>query len=152
MHWTGPPPASLSAASATALEEGDDDDDDPDWTVSTRAFNPHNKCKQVWQGLAVKRLFPHGFTFQACESHEQARKILQAKGAAHYWDQVVRHAKKGEQQFENYLPFKLTTTTTTTTTTVGDQTSENETDQQNSFRQDEDNSEDEDHDIIMKDS
>jgi U4/U6 small nuclear ribonucleoprotein PRP3 len=136
MHWSGPPPTSLSA-SATALEEGGGVDDDFDGTT-THPFNPNNKCEQVWQGLAVKRLFPHGFTFQACESHEQARKILQSKGAAHYWDQVVRHAK-GEQQSDNYLPFKLTSTTNT-----DDQ-------DQNPFRLD-DNSEDEDNDIVMKDS
>ena len=60
-------------------------------SCATHKFNAANTCEFVWQGMAVKRLF-HGFLFQACETHDQARKILKAKGASHYWDQVLQHA------------------------------------------------------------
>jgi U4/U6 small nuclear ribonucleoprotein PRP3 len=56
-----------------------------------RKFNPNNKCALVWQGLSTKRHF-NDFSFQSCESSEQARVILQTKGVEHYWDPMVQHA------------------------------------------------------------
>jgi U4/U6 small nuclear ribonucleoprotein PRP3 len=96
MKWTG-----LDGA---AIDDDEDDDDmeEPEMDgLVTHKFNPHNKCEFVWQGMVVKRLF-HGFLFQACETHDQARKILKAKGALHYWDQVLQHAsgQSGKFQFK----------------------------------------------------
>lgn len=75
-------------------EDEDDEMEEPDdkEAFATHKFNPENKCEFVWQGMVVKRLF-HGFLFQSCETHDQARKILKAKGALHYWDQVLQHAR-----------------------------------------------------------
>jgi U4/U6 small nuclear ribonucleoprotein PRP3 len=84
MKWKGP-------------DNADDEDDDEDADEQdeegavTHKFNPENKCELVWQGMAVKRFFK-GFVFQACETSDQARKILRAKGVGHFWDQVLTHA------------------------------------------------------------
>jgi len=93
LNWTGPG------------EESDDDDDeqqngeDGEDAKPQHKFNPENRCEPVWQGLAVHRLF-HGFLFQAVDSPAQARKILKAKGAEHYWDQVVQHATGRSDRFQ----------------------------------------------------
>ena len=42
--------------------------------------------------MSTKRHFT-GFIFQHCETAQQARKVLKAKGVAHYWDQVVNHVR-----------------------------------------------------------
>ena len=42
--------------------------------------------------MAVKRAF-HTFMFQSAESTIVARKILEAKGVAHYWDLVLDYAE-----------------------------------------------------------
>jgi U4/U6 small nuclear ribonucleoprotein PRP3 len=97
MKWTGP---------------NDDDDDESEeednvdhnnGEIPTQKFNPNNTCALVWEGLTTKRLFT-GFSFQSCETPEQARKILKGKGVAHYWDQVVAHASTGQS-----LGFRLAT-------------------------------------------
>jgi len=41
--------------------------------------------------MAVKRMFK-SFVFQMCATSEMARKVLEAKGVAHYWDQVITFA------------------------------------------------------------
>jgi U4/U6 small nuclear ribonucleoprotein PRP3 len=87
MKWTGP---------ENAMDEDEDvavdtmEEEEGGETV-VHKFNPQNRCEAVWQGLSVKRLF-HGFLFQACETHDQGRKLLKTKGASHYWDQVLQHA------------------------------------------------------------
>ena len=83
MKWTGPDNADF--------EEEDDG--------TTQKFNPENKCELVWTGIAVKRFFK-GFVFQACESSDQARKILRAKGVGHYWDQMLAHASGRGDTFQ----------------------------------------------------
>jgi U4/U6 small nuclear ribonucleoprotein PRP3 len=40
--------------------------------------------------MAVKRAF-HSFMFQTAANSTMARKILEAKGVAHYWDLAVGH-------------------------------------------------------------
>jgi U4/U6 small nuclear ribonucleoprotein PRP3 len=85
MKWTGP---------ENAFDDEDDNMMDPiqiEEETVVHKFNPENRCEVVWQGLSVKRLF-HGFLFQACETFDQGRKLLKAKGASHYWDQVLQHA------------------------------------------------------------
>ena len=82
MKWKGPD---------NADEEDDDEDEDDEEGVKRHKFNPENKCELVWTGMATKRFFK-GFVFQACETSDQASKILRAKGLGHYWDQVLTHA------------------------------------------------------------
>lgn len=87
MKWTGP-------------DDQPDDDEEEDESgdqdaeggeankEATRKFNPNNECHLVWSGMAVKRNF-NSFLFQSCETADQARKVLKAKGVAHYWDQIL---------------------------------------------------------------
>ena len=82
MKWKGPD---------NADEEEDDEDEDDEEGVKRHKFNPENKCELVWTGMATKRFFK-GFVFQACETSDQASKILRAKGVGHFWDQVLTHA------------------------------------------------------------
>ena len=49
-----------------------------------------NRCDLLWRGILPKRSFP-GFKFQECKSAVTARKLLEAKGVAHYWD-MAYHA------------------------------------------------------------
>jgi U4/U6 small nuclear ribonucleoprotein PRP3 len=91
-----------------------DDDEPPESTMNTsntdgtneetaaaapQKFNSDNSCELVWTGMAVKRMF-HSFVFQSCASSEVARKVLEAKGVAHYWDQVLAHAKGQGESFQ----------------------------------------------------
>ena len=49
--------------------------------------------------MATKRFFK-GFVFQACETSDQAGKILRAKGVGHFWDQVLTHASGRGDTFQ----------------------------------------------------
>lgn len=71
-------------------------------TEKPQKFNPDNSCELVWTGLAPKRIF-NSFVFQACESADIARKVLEAKGIAHYWDQVVTHYSGTGETFNFHL-------------------------------------------------
>jgi U4/U6 small nuclear ribonucleoprotein PRP3 len=92
MKWKGPD-----------NEEDDDDEEAEEEVEETKEdgvvkhkFDKENKCELVWTGMATKRFFK-GFVFQACESSDQARKILRSKGVGHYWDQVLSHVSgRGE--------------------------------------------------------
>ena len=44
----------------------------------------------------------NNFAFQACESSTVARKVLEAKGVAHFWDQVLLGSTNEEK-----INFKL---------------------------------------------
>ncbi len=57
-----------------------------------KRFNSNNECEMIWSGMAVKRAF-HTFMFQSAESAIAARKILEAKGVAHYWDLALAHVE-----------------------------------------------------------
>ena len=54
--------------------------------------------------MAVKRIFK-SFVFQTCATSELARKVLEAKGVAHYWDQVITFAKSSSNN--SAVKFKL---------------------------------------------
>lgn len=43
------------------------------------------------------------FLFQSCETSEDARRVLEVKGVAHFWDQVLVHASGSAETFN----FKL---------------------------------------------
>lgn len=76
-----------------------------------KKFNPDNECVLIWSGMAIKRAF-HSFMFQHAESSVVARKILEAKGVAHYWDLAVGHAERkagdgGSWNGDGELKFRL---------------------------------------------
>jgi U4/U6 small nuclear ribonucleoprotein PRP3 len=121
MKWTGPNEGDGPPPPAATADNGDE-------AAEEHKFNPDNRCELVWQGMAVKRHFK-GFVFQACETAEQARAVLKAKGVAHYWDQVLEHHKMGRSS--SALQLRL----------AADSSSESD---------DEDN--DDDEDIVMKES
>jgi U4/U6 small nuclear ribonucleoprotein PRP3 len=86
------------------LMVGDDEDDnvkgvneDGNTTTTSekkrKKFNPDNECDIIWSGMAIKRAF-HSFMFQNAESSVVARKILEAKGVAHYWDLAIGHVER----------------------------------------------------------
>ena len=102
MKWTGPE----NTADDDENETMELDDDDEERVSVVHKFNPQNTCAPVWQGLSVKRLF-HGFLFQSCETHDQGRKLLKAKGASHYWDQVLQYALTTSTGVANSLKIKL---------------------------------------------
>eukprot|EP00984_Skeletonema_dohrnii_P010785 scaffold4233_cov142-Skeletonema_dohrnii-CCMP3373.AAC.28 len=61
--------------------------------VPRKKFNPNNECELIWTGMAVKRAF-HSFMFQTAANSTTARKILEAKGVAHYWDLAAGHYER----------------------------------------------------------
>lgn len=52
--------------------------------------------------MGAKRMF-NTFAFQKCETADVARKVLEAKGVAHFMDQVLVHASGRGSEFN----FKL---------------------------------------------
>lgn len=88
MKWNGP-----------ENEEEEEEDEQDEEGVKPHKFNPDNKCELVWTGMASKRFFK-GFVFQACETSDQASKILRAKGVGHFWDQVLTHASGRGESFQ----------------------------------------------------
>jgi hypothetical protein len=54
-----------------------------------------NECSLVWQGIVPKRAFT-GFKFQECRSSSVARKLLDTKSLAHYWDAAMATAAAGK--------------------------------------------------------
>ena len=48
-----------------------------------------NRCDLLWQGIVARRTFS-GFRFQECRTSSSARRVLEAKGVAQYWDMAVR--------------------------------------------------------------
>lgn len=119
------------------LEEDDEEEEqntgDDEDAPTTHKFEPNNKCELVWTGMAVKRFFK-GFVFQACETSDQARKVLRAKGVGHFWDQVLTHASGRGEKFRLKLAEES-----------------DEEDQKDGNNNDKD-SDDEEEDIIMKDT
>lgn len=92
-------------------DESDSEDEMMDGTASNEGdesavqkFNPNNSCQLVWTGMAVKRIFK-SFVFQTCATSELARKVLEAKGVAHYWDQVITFARSSSSS--SAVKFKL---------------------------------------------
>jgi len=65
-------------------------------------FNRNNTCELIWTGMGAKRMFT-SFVFQKCETADVARKVLEAKGVAHFMDQVLIHASGRGSEFN----FKL---------------------------------------------
>ncbi|KAJ1447409.1 hypothetical protein M885DRAFT_491124 [Pelagophyceae sp. CCMP2097] len=73
-----------------------------DWADQTESKTPRatpNWCALVWRGTVVKRAFA-AFRFQECKTAATARRVMEAKGVAHYWD-MVRLSHEGGPPPEN---------------------------------------------------
>lgn len=66
-------------------EDSDDSDASDDESKETKG----NGCSLVWQGVVARKAFSN-FRFQECRSAPTARKVMEAKGVAHYWDLVAK--------------------------------------------------------------
>ena len=62
--------------------------------AETTAFTGVNWAQQVWGGSVVKRAFS-AFRFQECKSTLTARRVLDTKGVAHYWDMTLQVHERG---------------------------------------------------------
>ncbi|KAK1948446.1 U4/U6 small nuclear ribonucleoprotein Prp3 [Phytophthora citrophthora] len=51
-----------------------------------------NGCLLVWQGVVARKAF-NNFRFQECRTTVTARKVMEAKNVAHYWDLVEKSAE-----------------------------------------------------------
>ena len=80
---------------AAAAHEGGEEGDA---SSAPQKFNPHNACELIWTGMGAKRVFT-SFVFQKCETADVARKVLEAKGVAHFMDQVLVHASGRGSEF-----------------------------------------------------
>jgi len=89
MNWKGE--NILEGVSSTDYnkESGSEEDENGRKKVAQK-FHANNTCELVWTGMTPKRMF-NSFMFQSCDSSETARKVLEAKGVAHFWDQVLVH-------------------------------------------------------------
>ncbi|KAL3783243.1 hypothetical protein HJC23_001150 [Cyclotella cryptica] len=76
-------------------EEEGEDGEQKQPKQERKKFNPNNCCELIWTGMAVKRSF-HTFMFQSAQNMTVARKILEAKGVAHYWDMCVGFVERRE--------------------------------------------------------
>mmetsp|Transcript_20210 Transcript_20210/g.42069 ORF Transcript_20210/g.42069 Transcript_20210/m.42069 type:complete len:807 (+) Transcript_20210:124-2544(+) len=79
---------------AAAASGGSDDQAQPQ-QQKPKKFNPNNECELIWTGMAMKRAF-HSFMFQSAANSTVARKILEAKKVAHYWDLAISHVEAKE--------------------------------------------------------
>ena len=75
-------------AAAAAAGGGEEGDEAP---REVHVYNPDATCELVWTGSVLKKAFPK-FTFLECASVQQARKALDAKGVATYWDMALSGA------------------------------------------------------------
>jgi Protein of unknown function (DUF1115) len=73
----------------TQQQEGDGEGGNAGGLV-TRHSTGTSGCLLVWQGVVLQRAFA-AFRFQECKTAELARKALESKGVAQYWD-MAAHA------------------------------------------------------------
>jgi U4/U6 small nuclear ribonucleoprotein PRP3 len=88
------------------LMVGEDEDGEENSKEKRKKFNPNNECELIWTGMAVKRAF-HTFMFQSAQNPTVARKILEAKGVAHYWDLCMGLVERKEGGGEDGMRFRL---------------------------------------------
>jgi U4/U6 small nuclear ribonucleoprotein PRP3 len=83
---------SVEAMDTEVGEVGDKDGEDfptGEGAGSGEFISKDNRCDLLWRGVLPKRSF-QGFKFQECKSAATARKLLEAKSVAHYWDMAYR--------------------------------------------------------------
>jgi U4/U6 small nuclear ribonucleoprotein PRP3 len=77
------------AGTKDAMQDSDNDSDDEAAANQNQTQTGKNYCDLVWQGTVVKRAFAN-FRFQECRTAATARKVMEAKGVAHYWDMILK--------------------------------------------------------------
>lgn len=80
---------------STELNEDGAEELDVSTKNITTPFDPNNECALVWQGSQPKRNFKN-FLFQTCTSAISARKVLEAKGLGHFWDQIEQYKDESD--------------------------------------------------------
>jgi hypothetical protein len=70
-------------------QEKDDVASEDETQDQQQCLSKDNRCDLLWRGVLPKRTF-QGFKFQECRSAATARKLLEARGVAHYWDMAYR--------------------------------------------------------------
>lgn len=75
------------ANNQAAVEEDSDDDDEVDGRGDV------SMCNLVWEGTVPQRCFAN-FRVDECRTPERARRWMEAKGLAHYWDLVLQDYMK----------------------------------------------------------
>ena len=93
--------AAMGSSGATNSEGGDDVDKTK--PHRPQRFDSANHCELVWTGMAPRRSF-QSFAFQRAESAPDARKVLEARGAAHFWDRAVEHAASWDSSGARGVP------------------------------------------------
>lgn len=94
MKWKGENCISLDGEKENDMILSMNEEDGKNDSInSTQKFNPNNTCELVWTGLEPKRIF-ESFVLQSCSNPEMSRKVLEAKGVAHFWDQAMVFANK----------------------------------------------------------
>lgn len=112
IDWVQMAAASDGDRDAEALEEADDDGDElgdpearPTLTPKGCGTGPGSLCEVVWHGHAAKRHFLE-WRFEEVRNVMAARRLLEAKGLAHLWDQVLHSARlaAGEEPGGSAIP------------------------------------------------
>lgn len=90
-------------------EENEDDINDPK-NIKSHGAGPGGECELVWRGTVPKRFFVtssssssssgssgpdvgNGLRFEECKTTSVARKVLETKGLAHFYDVVAANAR-----------------------------------------------------------
>jgi U4/U6 small nuclear ribonucleoprotein PRP3 len=76
-------------------DEGEDGDEDSEDVEGKSGASSSPKCLLVWRGTVQRRIF-HNFRFQEYKSPEAARKVLNQRGLAHYWDLCEKSAVESD--------------------------------------------------------
>jgi len=77
--------------------DSDDEEDDGVGAYGGGAGSKKgNYCELVWQGTVLRRAFT-SFKFQTCNSGRAARKVMESKGVAQYWDMAASNQNMGNR-------------------------------------------------------
>lgn len=89
MQWAG---GTDEGGGSSSSEDVDEDDQAGAGGGGPGGFSKGKKganfCELVWKGVVVKRSFS-AFKFQTCNTARAARKVMDSKGVAHYWDMAT---------------------------------------------------------------
>lgn len=76
--------------------DSEDEDSEDDESVEKASARHHGarerRCDLLWTGALPRKMF-NGFKYQEAKSGFAARKLLEGKGAAHYWDMLANADK-----------------------------------------------------------
>lgn len=83
--------AEITATGSDDEDDAEDEENDEEegyYANGDQKLCPDRRCDLLWQGILPKRTFT-GFKFHEAKTSSQARKMLEGKAAAQYWDMVV---------------------------------------------------------------